>query len=136
MNLLIRSHAFLVIPFALTLVLLAGCNPGVVNVSGKVTFNGEPVPEGDIVFRGEEKAMAGKIKDGSYSMQAPAGKSTVEITAYRDTGKIDRSNPGEESPVLEMYIPEKYNSKSTLTADTATGSTFPFELEGKPAEKQ
>lgn len=127
-----RSKLGVVVLFALVAVLLSGCDASVVNVRGNVTFNGEPVPTGDIVFRGDEKTEGGKIVDGKYELEVASGLSRVEITAYRETGKIDRSNPGSESPEIEMYIPEEYNVRTTLTADTSSGeNTFDFDLRSK-----
>jgi hypothetical protein len=102
-----------------------------VEVSGTVTFDGKPVEEGDIIFRGTDRAFGGKIKDGNYKLTVSPGKSRVEITAFRAIpGRVDHSNPGEEKPVLEPYIPEKFNSKSTLTADVSSSqTTFDFKLE-------
>jgi hypothetical protein len=98
---------------------LVGCEAGggAVPVSGTVTFQGEPVKQGEIIFTpadGATPSVAEKIVDGKYALSVPKGRSQVKITGYRDTGKVDTSNPGQETPIIEMYIPEEYNSKSTL----------------------
>lgn len=113
----------------------AGCGGGSgdVGVTGTVTFQGQPVEAGEIVFTpktGDQTSAAGKIVQGKYECQVPAGPSVVRITAYRNVpGKFDMSNPGEKTPVVEMYIPAKYNTQSTLevTIDRSK-STQDFKL--------
>ena len=114
---------------------LAGCgaSDGGVEVSGAVTFQGQPVPAGEIVFTpksGDQPSAAGKIEQGKFKCQVPPGPSIVRITAYRQVpGKFDTSNPGESNPVVEMYIPPEYNSSSQLevTVDSSNPAVN-FEL--------
>lgn len=111
--------------------------PELHSVTGTVTFDGAPVEEGRILFRpvSGASAHAGNIKDGKYEIEAVAGEMKVEITASRIIpGKFDTSNPDDEpAPVGEMYIPEKYNSKTELTATVNSDgdNTIPFELTSK-----
>ena len=106
-------------------------------LTGKVTYNGEPVPEGRIQFRAldeGQQAYAGTIENGQYLVRVAPGPAAVEIRASRlIPGKFDESNPGEREPVGEMYIPEKYNSRTELQV-TIEPSTVAenFDLEGKP----
>ncbi len=89
-----------------------------------MTFDGEPVKEGRIQFRGttDSRAFSAPIVDGKYSAEVPVGTSSVEVTASRPIpGKFDESNPGERVPVGEMYIPAKYNSRTELTTDITSG---------------
>lgn len=102
-------------------------------VSGAVTFNGQPVPDGQITFRDTKagKAFTGPIKDGKYDVKAEAGDMWVEIVASRVVpGKVDsKTNPGIDEPVSEMYIPRQYNAETKLTAKVDSSSrTFPFDL--------
>lgn len=119
--------------------LLTGCGgapsgPTLHKVTGNVTFDGAAVEDGRIEFRrteGDKRAYSGEIKGGSYTLQAEAGKVEVVITASRIIpGKFDTSNPDDPpQPVGEMYIPEKYNAKTTLTAEVKAGSNdIPFAL--------
>lgn len=112
----------------------AGCSggSGVYAVSGKVTFENEPVREGRITFKmggPAGKAYSAEIKDGAYTAHVEPGKAHVEITASRlIPGKFDTSN-GTKEPVGEMYIPGKYNTSSTLTAEIKPQSNdIPFDL--------
>jgi hypothetical protein len=120
--------------------LSAGCGgategPALYPVTGTVTLNGEPIEEGRIQFReqeGDRRAFSGQIVDGEYSLEAEPGSMDVQIYASRIVpGKFDTSNPDDDpQPVGEMYIPEKYNSRTTLTAEvSASGdNNIPFEL--------
>lgn len=122
---------------------LSGCGraaDGVtrVPVSGKVTFSGEPVADGEIRLVAEDgkRTDAGRIKEGAYSLQAVPGKKRVEIYATKEdpSKKVPSAvTPGGFEPVREMYIPEKYNAKTALKADvTETGSnSFDYPLDAK-----
>lgn len=105
------------------------------HVSGTVTLDGIPLGDGRIRFRrvdGEQKGYAGTIKAGAYQLRCEPGEAKIEIVAYRTVpGKFTTAN-GPKEPVIEMYIPEKYNSKTTLTK-TISGSSnsIPVELTTK-----
>lgn len=113
----------------LAALLLAGCAPSgpeMHTVTGTVTFDGQPVASGDILFRdasGQTRSYAGKIVDGQYSFQTSPGSKIVEIIAMRDVpGQVDTSNPGEEVPLREQYIPASYNTETTLTVEVSRDS--------------
>lgn len=119
------------------LCLSAGCSgqpaKTTLTVSGKATFAGEPIKEGDILFIATDGAAAtdaGKIADGSYVAEVSPGAKKVQIVARRPVpGKFDTSNPGQEVPILEQYIPPGFNEQTTLTADVSDAkTTFDFEL--------
>jgi hypothetical protein len=104
--------------------------PKAYEVTGTVTWNGELVPEGDIIFQPEEATMIedhGKIKAGRFSFRAKAGKKRVQIYASRE-GKID---PVMKAPVREQYIPERFNTNTKLTAEVKPEgpNQFPFVLD-------
>jgi hypothetical protein len=103
-----------------------GCNGGHERaaVTGKVTFDGQPVKTGQIVFEpaGSGRLGIAQIADGVYSMphqQGPsAGKYIVRITANRPTGqKRNAGSRGENQSsydVVEQFIPARYNDRSEL----------------------
>ncbi len=115
----------------------AGCGkndgPDLYTVSGVVTYDGSPVPDGRIVFRKVDegnRAYSAAISNGEYKLDCEAGKVAVEVTASKLVpGKVDRSN-GTPEPVGVMYIPKRYNAASTLTADVAPSkdNQIPFTL--------
>jgi hypothetical protein len=135
-----RMSSFFALLASVTAVFLIGCGPSGLKlnpVSGTVTFDGEPLPEGRIQFRaveGDQRAFSGAIEQGRYTVETMPGKMAVEITASRIIpGKFDESNPGEKAPVGEMYIPARYNSATELTAEIPSGGVkqLDFTLTGK-----
>jgi hypothetical protein len=124
---------------------LLGCSPSggelsTVPVSGQVTFNGAPLPDGQILFRTtdtQQRGFAAKITDGKFSLETVPGKMSVEITASRLVpGKFNNDN-GTPEPAGEMYIPAEYNSSSTLKAEVVAGgqNSFDYQLTGPAAQK-
>ncbi len=115
--------------------LAVGCGErdGQIPVAGTVTFQGQPVTSGEIIFTpagAVAASVATKIEAGKYDLRVPEGRQQVRITAYREVpGKFDTSNPGEQTPMVEMYIPPQFNDKTTLevTVDSAA-KTHDFTL--------
>jgi len=113
---------------ALSVVVFTGCidGPQRYTVTGNATFEGEPIPLGDLVFAdisGQEASEGGRIIDGEFSVELTAGEKRVEIEASKDV-------PGETPPLRESYIPEKYNvaSELSVTVRASGDNTFTFEL--------
>ncbi len=115
-------------------VMLGGCGSGEppapkkYPVSGKVTQDGKPLPEGTILFKtvaaGSVQSM--DIKDGEFRGEAEAGDRRVEINAYRViTGDFN----GMKGEVQESLIPPRYNTASTLTAKVTAGGANQFTFE-------
>lgn len=120
------------------LIAFPGCvstGPTIIKVTGQVTFDGAPLPEGTITFKraGDLKAFSGEIKNGAYEVPCEPGEMTVEISALREVpGKFDTSNPGVTAPLKEMYIPAKYGTATTLSAKVdPANKTFTFDLKSK-----
>ncbi len=114
----------------ISLCLLLGCGGGgdTVKVTGTVLFDGQPVEQGDIIFRAADgsAADAAKIEGGLYHLETKPGSKRVEINATRES-----ATPAPDGlPTLENYIPKQYNQASTLTAEvTDSGKNdFSFEL--------
>ena len=109
----------------------AGCDDTLFTVTGDVTFDGKPVQTGSIVFEpadGNSATAGGKIENGRYSISGKdglsPGKKIVQIIATRKTGQREAGPPfppGTMVDVIERYIPEKYNYKSTLTCEVIAG---------------
>lgn len=126
----------------LTLPLLVGCPgggaDGMQKVTGSVTYNGEPIEDGRVQFRqvdGDQRSFSGMIENGKYTIETATGSMLVEVRASKlIPGKFDESNPDEKAPMGKMYIPEKYNSRTELTANVTAGSgPIDFTLTGPPA---
>jgi hypothetical protein len=74
----------LLLPLPLILVIVAGCrhNPTPANVSGTITYRGQPVTAGSVAFYPEEGGMFSYSigNDGSYSgWGLPAGELVVTV---------------------------------------------------------
>jgi hypothetical protein len=130
----------------LALLLTAGCGSRGGNraaVSGAVTFDGQPVDGGAIVFLPQGDGPADRPKSGAgieagrYAIPAekgPApGKYRVEIRWPRPTGKqIPSDDPPNLMDETRQVIPDKFNSRSELTCDVQPGkNNFDFPLTTK-----
>jgi len=106
---------------AVTLIALTGCGGGgtqvdIVNLTGKVTFEGAAVTEGTVQFVDETAGMSSSAEigaEGAYSVELPAG--TFKITV---TPPMVEVSEGPDSPPSEDYkemdnIPEKYRQGTT-----------------------
>ena len=120
----------------LVAVTVCGCDggPKLYPVSGAVTFDGAPLPAGDILLIPADPTLGaepGTIKDGKYELKARAGNKRVSISASKILPGGAKGAGGE--PVPEEYVPAKYNSDSKLTIEvTSSGDNkFDFALESK-----
>lgn len=110
----------------------AGCsNDPFREVSGTVTLDGKPLPEGEIIFISPDNSTTpstGPIADGKFQFKATVGAKKVQVNAVRDTGRVELG-----AKVYESIIPPQYNAKTTLTADVkASGpNEFAFEVKSK-----
>jgi len=121
-----------------------GCGNGLAGVAGRVTFNGQPVEEGEIRFVGSGSGASSSgqvtgaaILNGQYELPpdkgAAPGSYRVEIRAEKKTGKklpaIPPAPPGTMYEETVSFIPAKYNDQSNLTLDLKAGrNTKDFEL--------
>jgi hypothetical protein len=100
-------------------------------VSGAVTWKGQPVARGQIQFLPSEGPSAqGPIVDGTYRLEAvPVGDCKVSIEAYEDGPEV-AIGPGKTQKSTVQIIPEKYNTKTELDAAVFAGpNTFDFSPE-------
>lgn len=109
-----------------------------VAISGTVTFDGEPVPNGEVRFypiNGTKGPVSGgPIRDGKYKAQAgggvPVGEHLVDIRGFRPMSK-GPADP--EGGAVEQYLPTRYNSDSTLTVTiTSDAKVQDFNLTQRP----
>ena len=116
----------LTIPIVIGLMLsLAGCGgaPKPMGVSGIVTLDGRPIESGIIVLEpvgSSGQRRTAKINNGAFVLATEAGvppgeEFKVVIQAFKKTGKKYPSpEPGVFYDEEVQYLPEKYNSASTL----------------------
>ena len=135
-----RTVAMLLI--APVLAAIVGCGEGAgagkYQVSGRVTFKGQPLPEGEILFMpdtsagNEGPASIVYVKDGKYSTQP--GKGLVggaykfEVEGFET--KAEQDQDGE--PVVERLF-ETFVSQHEFDAQD---STFDFEVEVPEKKKR
>ena len=122
-------------------VLLGGCGQqsGLqkVPLTGGVTFDGDPIPNGEVLFypiEGTQGSVSGgPIKDGRYFAQGrggvPLGVHRVEIRAFRAPTKAYTGAVAVEGGPAEQYLPPKFNIDSSLRAEVESStSTIDFNL--------
>ena len=130
----IASRGSFTMAFVAAIVVLAGCGSEEkpVDVSGKVTFNGEPVTEGSVQFIDDRTGRGAEVDlgpGGAYKASLFAGEYKVVVTPPY---MVDESK-GLPNPYYKKVknIPQKYHSTDTsgLTAAVSPDkSTHDFEL--------
>ncbi len=115
---------------------LAGCgSDGLTEISGTVTFNGQPVEKGNISFLpadGKGPTAAATIAAGKYSVKIAPGQKKVAIEGYKVLGQQhlrpnDPTSPKIDS--LEEILPPRFNTQTELTREiTGDESTYDFDL--------
>jgi hypothetical protein len=109
----------------------AGCSSSAkkpiprVPVTGKVTLDGKPMPEGEIRLSvaGEAPSVM-EVKDGAFSGEAATGENRVELAVYKE-GKPTSTSP--KTPTKVNSLPAKYHGpKTTLTALVSEGGANDF----------
>ncbi len=116
----------------------AGCGPSTISVSGKVTYEGEPVEEGSIAFEapdGSSPSVGGRIEKGEYRVAdvpaAAGGKKVVRIFAARKTGrKVPAGPPFPPDSLTDelVKLPKQFNEQSRLSAELVPGKPNVFDF--------
>ena len=125
--------------FLFFVLFIAGCRtddtPVLYPVTGTVSFDGQPVAKGEIIFtptKAGQTPDAGQIKDGTFSFKSRDGIKRVSIKAYREVpGKTQPDPVTGTRPLTENYIPEVYSTQSKLKAtvtDNPEENRFKFVL--------
>ena len=104
--------------------LLCGCGANdQVEITGEVTFDGEPVERGQISFVAVDSDLptgGAVIEDGRYTAQVSPGGKRVEIRGSRPLPQERQSSP-EMGLLYEDFVPAAYNENSTLTVEVTAG---------------
>ncbi|MCC6492824.1 MAG: hypothetical protein IT424_07370 [Pirellulales bacterium] len=128
--------------------LLAGCSrgPNVAPVSGKVLYNGEPLPYGNVVFQPPQGQPAGGAiqPDGTFRLStfeeydgAIVGPHKVSVSCYSSQNPAHQfAKTVGEATLGALMIPEQYAflDQSGLTAEVPAGGTdsIVLQLKGPP----
>jgi hypothetical protein len=146
----------LLIPVCLVLFLSAGCGGpaadysqlNLVNASGTVTLDGQPLPGAVVMFEAPDGQFAYGMTDagGGYSLQLDsekkgvvAGEKTVRISTTKKILGLNASEGGESDPATAKKeaasgekVPEKYNKASELKLTVSPDQTvYDFDLTSK-----
>jgi hypothetical protein len=117
---------------AVLALLLTGCGPKIVTVSGNVTLDGTPVAKGVIDFTSlgaEQPPVTADIVNGKYSAKLQTGNKQVRISAMVVTGQKPEYVGGPMMDVSEESIPKRYNESTELTLDVQGSMTKDWPLE-------
>ena len=110
---------------------IVGCSEGKppnYPLSGTITFEGKPVPEGTIMFLASDKRSGNakaEIVDGKYTLELPAGQKLVKIEASRFIGPEDKSMGVRPR---DQYLPDRYNVESKLTVEVKPQNDNVYDL--------
>jgi hypothetical protein len=116
---------------------VVGCgSSNQVSVQGRVTFEGQPVGPGSIVFLpdAEGAKVAAAIEDGKYQIGpergAAPGSFRVEISWSKKTGRqIPSADPGMMMDEMQEAIPPQYNTQTNLRRELKAGeNVLDFDL--------
>ena len=125
---------------AALLLLESGCAPSgstgpeTANISGKVTFGGEPVREGTVTFEARESGYVGEAElksDGRYEMSIPIASYNVAVRPPMVEVATAEDTPPSMDYKEVKNIPNRYRSFETsgLKAEVkAGGSTADFDM--------
>lgn len=124
----------------LAAVCLIGCGPPPKGtVSGKITVNGKPLPEGLITFLsqvGKKEVSNAKIKNGEYQtdeMLAGPAKIVIIPTLAQETIPVDKGDvrPPPKGKAKSLDVPSKYQDANTSGLEitvNAGANTFDKDL--------
>lgn len=125
---------------ALTVLVVAGCGCGgrKGEVSGTVSYRGQPLPVGTVTFFGKDNQNVGSsaISEGKYKVsQVPPGSVKITVATPPPPGRTAGNAPPPPkdmpAPIASIAIPPKYSSpdQSGLTYEVKSGSqAHPIDL--------
>ena len=95
---------------------------GLTEISGAVTYDGQPVKKGTISFLRGWQGPHGRriITDGKYAVRVAPGQKLVRIEGFKVVGQHHYVPNDPTSPMIdiqEQILPERYNAKSELTCE-------------------
>jgi hypothetical protein len=132
------SRRFLLACFLCALGSLGGCSdkePKPVAVSGAVNLDSKPLESGTVTLFGDAGAVPESfpVKGGKFEGKAKPGKKRVEIRAFRSDKTPKMGDMEIEGASGENYLPERFNTRSTLTAEVSADGINPskFEVQSK-----
>lgn len=119
---------------------LVGCGDGKAVVSGRATFNGEPIARGAITLvpaDGKGQTAGSAIEGGTYRIEGvPPGEKTVQIIAVYSLGRRKDDDGGDVEAMGDL-LPASWGpaSKERMTVAAPT-TTKDFAIEGPDPRKK
>ena len=113
-------HRFVTLLLFVASLVSAGCGDGKpqkYKLSGTVTYEGQPIPEGSIMFMASDlrgQPETAQISNGKYSVDVTPGQKKVVVEASKFVGPEDKTMGVRPR---DQYLPNKYNVDSTLTRE-------------------
>ena len=133
-----RNVALLITLALVTLGCGGGEDDGKQAISGTVTWNGAPLPSGNISLVGAAgETDAAVVTDGAFEIRSKPGEKSVVVTAEKKGAMIPASTGVEAGrmPAMEstyQYLPKEFNSKTTLKQTIAADTTsITLDLKGE-----
>lgn len=128
------------IGLSLLMLLSFGCGSGrsgMVEVTGKVTLDGQPVNKGKITLEatdGKGGVEGGSIENGEYSVMTTPGSKAVKINSPKVVGQ-KKTYGTADSPTEEVTaeaIPKNFNKDTELKIEVTSSSLeHDFDLKSK-----
>ncbi|QDT90320.1 peptidase associated/transthyretin-like domain-containing protein [Gimesia algae] len=122
------------------LLLLTGCGQAsdgmaLTPVSGTINYQGEPIQEGVIRLipqtGNSAPARTAQINAGNYQFTdrsaVKPGTYQVKISAYQGETGLPGDQPGGSSSSRKQYLPEQFNTKSTIEPITIPPDSDPIQ---------
>jgi hypothetical protein len=121
------------VSLAIVAVMLAGgCGakgPAKITIHGAVTLDGEPLPEGQVVFIHADPAVGavgGSIVNGNFTVTTFKGPHTIEVHCMQRRPRPIPPGGRPEDGITEVsIIPPRYNEQTELTFDVQSPEDRP-----------
>lgn len=143
---LLRNVSLCTVTSSLWLLALVGCGGDVgYNLSGKVTFDGKPIPEGMIYFSPDSskgnKGLTGyaKIKGGMYNTASEGGTKLLDGPLVVRIDGFDPSSKGTAAPgdtSGEVTVKSLFPTYQTTTELTKGTATLDFNVPAEAANRK
>jgi hypothetical protein len=135
-----RNQLAVIIALALLAVTAVGCGSSAGTVTGKVTFQGEPITIGTIAFIGPTgKVVSATIRDGAYTASdVETGLATVTVTSHEPSPMMHPPTGPDPSappppPLKYVPIPDRYsNAKRSGVTYTVRPGKQTYDVALKP----